>query len=150
MASMKLDIITAERIVYASHAEVLVAPGLDGELGILPRHAPLLSALKAGEIRIVVGGDERFIAVSGGFLEVLNNTVTVLADTAEHSDEIDEERAELALKRAQERIMNAPADMDLERAMAALRRSEIRVAVSKRSLTGRRRRQEQPQQPNAS
>lgn len=132
MAPMRLDIVTAERNVYSEDVDILVAPGIDGELGILPSHAPLMTALMPGEIRVVKDSDESYLAVSGGFLEVNNNVVTILADTAEHVEEIDIERAEAAIKRAEERIGSASADLDLERASQALRRSRVRVTVSRR------------------
>jgi len=129
---MRLEIVTAERKVYSEDVNVLVAPGIDGELGILPNHAPLLTVLMPGEIRIVKGGEESFMAVSGGFLEVMANKVTILADTAERAEEIDMQRAEAALKSAQEGIASRRADIDLESATAALRRSQARVKVGAR------------------
>ena len=132
MAEMKLEIVTAERVVYSEDVNVLVAPGSDGELGILPGHAPLLTTLAPGEIKVTKDGDESFMAVSGGFLEVLGNKVTILANTAEHADEIDEDRAEAALQRAQERVATAESDMDLERALASMRRSAARLGVARR------------------
>ena len=138
MATMRLEIATAERVVYSEDVNILVAPGIDGELGILPRHAPLLTVLKPGEIRVVKDGEETYIAVGGGFLEVMGNKVTILADTAEHAGEIDIQRAQEALKLAQERAAAAPADADLERALATIRRSQARLKVGQR----RRRRRE--------
>ncbi|MDA0771155.1 MAG: ATP synthase F1 subunit epsilon, partial [Chloroflexi bacterium] len=82
MAPMKLEIVTAERLVYSEDVDVLVAPGIEGELGILPRHAPLLTVLQPGEIRVSKDGKETYMTVSGGFIEVMSNTVTILADTA--------------------------------------------------------------------
>ena len=132
MATMQLEIVTAERVVYSEEINILVAPGIDGELGILPRHAPLLTALKPGEIRVVKDGEESFMAVSGGFMEVIGNKVTILADTAEHVGEIDLERAEEALKRAEYRVASRTSDSDLERALASIRRSQARVKVARR------------------
>ena len=132
MAKMQLDIVTAERLVSSDQVDVLVAPGGDGELAVLPHHAPLLTTLKPGEMRVVKDGEESFIAVSGGFLEVIGNTVTVLADTAERADEIDVERSEEALRRARERVSEAPAEADLERAMASIRKSQARLMVARR------------------
>ena len=132
MSELILEIVTAERVVYSEKIDILVAPGIDGELGILPSHAPLLTVLKPGELRVVKDGAETFMAVSGGFLEILGYKATILADTAEDADEIDIARAEAALQRAQERVASAPADMDLERAMASVRRSQARVAVARR------------------
>jgi F-type H+-transporting ATPase subunit epsilon len=129
---MHLEIITAERVIYSDDVDVLVAPGIEGELGILPEHAPLLTVLQPGEIRVVKDGQDQTMVVSGGFLEVLGNTVTILADTAEHVGEIDEERAQEAVRRAEERIAGDPGDLDLERALKALRRGQARVTVSRR------------------
>ena len=91
MAKLQLDIVTAERLVTSEEVDVLVAPGVDGELAILPHHAPLLTVLKPGEIRVLNDGEESDIVVSGGFMEVMPDKVTILADTAERADEIDEE-----------------------------------------------------------
>ena len=138
MAPMRLEIVTAERLIYSEEVDILVAPGEDGELAILPSHAPLLTGLRPGEIRVVMGGEDSYIAVSGGFLEVMANKVTILADTAEQADEIDEQRAEEALRRAEEQIATRPADMNLEQALASIRRSRARLNVAVR----RRRRRE--------
>jgi F-type H+-transporting ATPase subunit epsilon len=132
MAPMRLEVVSPERVVYSEEVDLIVAPGIDGELGILPRHAPLLTALKPGEILVRQDGQDSFMAVSSGFLEVIGNKVTVLADTAERADEIDEDRAAEAMQRAQERVAGATADMDLERAMVALRRSQARLRVARR------------------
>ena len=139
MATLRLEIATAERLVYSEDVSVVVAPGIDGELAVLPRHAPLLTVLKPGQLRVVRDGEESLIAVSGGFMEVMANKVTILADTAEHSEEIDEERAEEALKRAQERVAGAASQMDLDVAMAAMRKSQARLTVARR-----RRRRDSP------
>lgn len=133
MATMRLEIVTAERQVYSEEVRSVLAPGMEGELGILPHHAPLLTLLKPGEVRVVkADGQEDYLAVSGGFMEVLGNKVTILADTAERSEEIDVQRAEEALKRAQERIAAKSADMDLERAVASMRRAQARLKAAYR------------------
>ena len=129
---MRLDIITAEKLVYSDEVSSVVAPGLAGQLGILPNHAPLLTSLKPGELKVLKEGEESNIAVSGGFLEVLQNVVTILADTAERAEDIDFERAEAAMKRAQDKVNSSDSDMDLEKAIQALKRSQARVYVSKR------------------
>ena len=128
--------------MYSEDVSVLVAPGADGELGVLPGHAPLLTTLAPGEIKVTKDGEESFMAVSGGFLEVLGNKVTILANTAEYADEIDEDRAETALERAQERVASAETNMDLERALASMRRSAARLGVARRRR--RRPRSDQP------
>lgn len=142
MATMHLEIITAERKAYSDEVEVLVAPGIDGELGILPHHAPLMTALQPGEIMIRKDGQESYLIVSGGFLEVMGNQVSILADACERSEEIDEERARKAIEGARERLASRTADLDLERATAALRRAETRLRVVRR-----RRPRERPTAP---
>ena len=132
MAQLRLEIVTAERVVYSEDVDVIVTPGVDGQLSILPNHAPLLTMLKPGELRVVADNQDKSMAVSGGFLEVLGNKATILADTAEEAVEIDIVRAETALQRAQERIDAASSDFDLERAMASLRRSQARLVVARR------------------
>src|SRR3989304_5721260 len=116
MATFRLEIVTAEKEVYADDVESLVAPGVEGELGILPHHAPLLTMLQPGELRIMKEGQpDTYMAISSGFLEVMANRVVVLADTAERADEIDEARAQAAVHRAQEQLEHRTTDMDLER-----------------------------------
>jgi len=135
----QLEIVTAEQVVYSGEVEAVVLPGVSGELGILPHHAPFLTFLKPGELRIVVKGDEEeFIAVTGGFLEVLENHVRVLADTAERLEEIDLERAEAAMVRAKERISADPSNLDMERSLASIRRADLRVQLVKRRRTAQR------------
>ena len=126
---MQLEIITAERRVFTDEVEDLVASGIDGELGILPYHAPLMAALQPGEIMI---GQETYLAVSGGFLEVMGNHVTILSDACERSDEIDEDRAQLVVQHAQERLASRTSDLDLESATSAIRRAESRLKVARR------------------
>ena len=132
MAPMRLEIITAERQVYGDDVDLVVAPGTQGQLGILPHHAPLMSSLQPGELIIQKDGQETYLAVSGGFLEVLDNRVTVLADAAERSDEIDEERAQAAMERARERISSREADIELEQVAVSMRRAQIRLNVVRR------------------
>ncbi|MDE2787487.1 MAG: F0F1 ATP synthase subunit epsilon [Chloroflexota bacterium] len=129
---MQLQIITAEREVFSGEVDALVAPGVAGQLGILPNHAPLMTVLQPGEMLVRAGGDESYLALSGGYLEVLGNQVIVLADAAEDVDEIDEARAQEALARAQERIASRESDIELEQAVASLRRAQVRVTVARR------------------
>lgn len=132
MARLKLDIVTAERSVFSEEVDMVIAPGSEGQLGILPHHAALLTTLQPGELRIKQGGGEIALAISGGFLEVQSNHVVVLADTAERAEEIDMARAEEARRRAEERLRARPADVDRARAEAALRRSLIRLRLARR------------------
>jgi len=130
---MNLEIITAERSVFEGEVDMVIAPGLDGQLGILPRHAPLMTVLKPGELTVKKGGEEdMYVAVSGGFMEVIGNRVSVLADACERSDEIDEARAEEAMQRAQERLAQRGSDIELERVLSSLHRAQVRVNLVRR------------------
>jgi len=130
---MTVDIVTVEKAIYhAEDVDVLVVPGAEGVMGILPRHAPVVTVLKEGELEIVRGGQRELIAIGGGFLEVRESQVVVMAEAAERGDEIDAVRAEQARARAQEAIAGAPDKADMEKAMAALRRAEVRLRVAKK------------------
>jgi F-type H+-transporting ATPase subunit epsilon len=131
MPSFKIDIVTAERIVYSEEVDGVVAPGVEGQLGILPHHAPLMTILQAGELVVRKGGEEETMAISGGFLEVRPDHVIVLADQAERAEEIDAARAEAARRRAEERLKDRQtAGLDATRAEAALRRAIVRLSVA--------------------
>ncbi len=132
MAQIRCEIVTAERTVFEDDVDMVIAPGTQGELGILPHHAPLMTALTYGELTIRrEGQDDEFIAIGGGFLEVGPDHVTILADSAERADEIDEARAEEAHLRAEELMaQRKEEDVDLARAEAALRRSMVRIKVA--------------------
>ncbi len=141
MMGIQLDIVTAERMVYSEDVDMVIAPGFEGQLGILPHHTPLMTTLLPGELRVKKGGEETSLAISGGFLEVRPDRVVVLADAAERAEEIDIERAEEARKRAQERLSQVrELGIDGARAEAALRRSlaRLRVAETARRRKGRR------------
>ncbi len=129
---IRLEIVTAERIVYSEDVDMVVAPGVAGQLGILPHHTPLMTTLQPGELLVKKGGEEISMAISGGFLEVRPEKVVVLADAAERVDEIDLQRAMEARRRAEERLKERGPEMDLARAEAALRRSLIRIKVAER------------------
>lgn len=131
MSGIRLDIVTAERMVYSDDVDMVVAPGAEGQLGILPHHAPLMTTLLPGELRIKKGAEEILLAISGGFLEVRPDRVVVLADSTERAEEIDVDRAEAARKRAQERLsQQRELGIDGTRAEAALRRSLARLKVA--------------------
>ena len=133
MATIKLDIVTAERSVYSDNVDIVIAPGVDGELGILPRHAPLMTMLQPGALIARKGTEEYVLAISGGFLEVRPDRVIVLADSAERAEEIDIARAEEAKKRA-EKLMSEKYTPGVNAgvAEAALRRSLVRIKVAER------------------
>lgn len=138
MATMKLDIVTAERVVFSDDVDSVLAPGVEGQLGILPHHAPLMSMLQPGELVVKKGGEEFSLAVTGGFLEVRPDRVVVLADAAERAEEIDIARAEAAKLRAQERLHKHATDVDVTRAEASLRRAIARIQVAERTKKRRR------------
>ena len=132
MATLRLEIITAERQVLADDIDILVAPGIEGELGILPHHAPLMTMLQPGELLIRKDGEETYMVVTGGFLEVRPDKVIVLADACERAEEIDVTRAEEAKRRAEERLTTRPPDVEAASIEAALRRSLTRLRVAER------------------
>ena len=133
MSSIKLEVVTAERIVYTEDVDTIIAPGAEGQLGILPHHAPLMTILQSGELVVRRGNDEDTMAISGGFLEVRPDRVIVLADQAERAEEIDEERAAAAKQRAEERLRQRGTEgFDETRAEAALRRAIARVSVAEK------------------
>ena len=129
---IQLQIITAEREVFSGQVDALNAPGVEGQLGILPDHAPLMTVLQPGELTVRTGGEESYLALSGGYLEVLGNQVIILADAAEDVDEIDEQRAQQAVELARQRIASRESDVELEQAVASLRRAQVRVTVARR------------------
>src|SRR3990170_6186718 len=132
MPKIRLEIVTAERTVYSDEVDLVVAPGIEGELGILPHHAPLLTALQPGELRIKKDGEEESMAVTGGFLEVRRDRVIILADAAERVEEIDIERAEAARRRAEERLRTRGEGVDVAGAEAAMKRALMRLKVARR------------------
>jgi F-type H+-transporting ATPase subunit epsilon len=133
METILCEVVTAERMIFADLVNEVLAPGVWGQVGILPKHAPLITSLSAGELVIRKDGDEDvLIAIHGGFMEVREDKVTVLADTAERAEEIDIARAEAAQAAAKERLESSEGEEDLERARAALRRASLRLKVAGR------------------
>lgn len=138
-SSLTVEIVTSERIVFSeTDVEMVSAPGSEGMLGILPNHAPLVTTLAGGELRIKKGGSEQSMVVFGGFMEVLPDKVIVLADAAEKVDEIDLQRAEEARKRAEDAIARGGDSMDLAAAQARLSRAQVRIKMGDRRRSGRR------------
>ncbi|GAV22211.1 F0F1 ATP synthase subunit epsilon [Carboxydothermus pertinax] len=127
---IKLEVVTPERVVANEYVDFVVAPGVEGEVGILPLHAPMITSLDIGILRYTVDGQTEKIAVSGGFLEVRNNKVVVLANAAERGEEIDVERAQKALERARERLTKRTPDIDVLRAELAMRRALNRLKAA--------------------
>jgi F-type H+-transporting ATPase subunit epsilon len=133
MAKISFELVTPERIVFSDdEVDMVIAPGADGQLGILPNHAPLLAALGIGELLIRKGAEEESFAVHGGFVEVLANKVIIMAPVAERAIEIDLARAEEARERAEGREREEPEGLDMARLQAALKRSRVRLKVARR------------------
>ena len=132
MATLHLDIVTVERRLYSGEVDMVVAPGSDGEMGILPHHAALLTTLKEGVLRVKRSGAEELFSIGGGFMEVQPDHVIVLADVAERADEIDLARAEEARQRAEQLLKDRPTGAGVETALSALRRAQIRIGVAQR------------------
>ena len=129
-----LRVVSVERSLFEGDVDFVLANGADGELGILPRHAPLMTILKPGALKIRHGGNEELLFVGGGFLEVLPDRVTVLADVAEHADEISVQQAEEARRRAQERLagtLTASEETEFQNALA-MAEARLRLARTRR------------------
>ena len=132
MATLRVELITGEGILYEGRAKMVSAPGAEGQLGILPHHAPLISALVPGELRLILEDRDESFAVSGGVMEVRDDRVIILADTAERADEIDVKRAEAARQRALISQRRASTREEYVRAGLALQRSRVRLRVARR------------------
>ena len=132
--TIRCEIVSQDRTVFEGDVDIVVLPGTDGEMGILPKHSPVLTTLKYGIIKVRKGGNEELFTVAGGVAEIQPDIVTVLADAAENVEEIDVARAEEARKRAEEVLAKGvPADTDAYLAMeAALRRSNLRLDAARR------------------
>ena len=133
MATIHLEIVTSDRTLYSGDVDMVTVPGAGGVMGILAHHAPVLSTLRPGELRIKVGNDIEEYAIGGGFIDVHDNQIIILADSAERADEIDAARAEAARERAAELLKNPPSDKaELIALESALRRSHVRINISRR------------------
>ena len=129
--TLRLDVVTPERVLVAESVDEVVLPGSQGSFGVLPGHAPLLTDLDIGPLTYRRGQEKRALAVAGGFVEVLPDRVTVLAEVAEAPEEIDVARAEQAKERAEQRLKAAAPDTDFERAQQAMRKALLRAEVGK-------------------
>lgn len=118
--TLHVDIVSAEKAIYSGTAEMVFAPLVNGEVGILPRHAPLIARMKPGEVRVRTGTEELFFYVSGGLLEVQPHMVTVLADTAMRAKDLDESAALKAKERAEEALKNRQANIDYAKELGEL------------------------------
>ena len=132
MATFRLEIVTAERMIFADDVSEVVAWGVEGQLGILPHHAPLMTMLQPGDLLIKKDNEEEYLVISGGFLEVRPDKVIILADACERAEEIDIARAEAAKRRAEATLKERPPEVETAAAEAALRRSLARLKVAER------------------
>jgi len=130
---IQLEIVTPERLAYSDLVDAVVLPGIEGELGVLPHHAPLVTMLGVGELRVRKGGAEESFAIVGGFLQVRPDKVVVMAETADMASEIDLEKAQEARREAERVLEGAPTDaVDLAAARAQLQQSLLRIRVAER------------------
>lgn len=140
--TIRCEIVSQDRLVFEGDADIVILPGTDGEMGILPNHAPLLSTLGMGVIKVRLGNQEDIFTVTGGVVEVQPDIVTIMADASENVAEIDIARAEAAKKRAEEILAQGPPEKDLDGYLAleaALRRSNLRLDTIKRFRSRRER-----------
>ncbi|MGI8587918.1 MAG: F0F1 ATP synthase subunit epsilon [Chloroflexia bacterium] len=138
---LRLQVVTAERMVYEDDVDMVIAPAWDGLIGILPHHVALLTVLQVGELVVKKGGSEQSLVIDGGFLEVSADRVTVLADAAEHAEEIDIQHAEEARRRAQQLLAAGTGGEPDAAAQMAMRRAVVRLRVAQ----GRRLRHSPPE-----
>ncbi len=141
-----LQIIALDKIAYEDDVDIVVLPGEEGQLGVLPRHARIVTLLEPGEVLTRKAGEETSLAISGGFAQIGPDSVTILSDAAEYAEDIDMDRAEEARRRAQERLAEARTtpELDMARAESALLRSMARLRVAERIAARRRRQAPQP------
>ncbi len=133
MSAIRLEIVSAETAIFSGEATMVVAPGKDGDLGIAPKHTPLLTTLRPGEVEVhKEGEDKEYIYVTGGILEVQPHVVTILADSATRSDELDEEAALEAKNQAEQALQGADKKEDLEQAQAQLAEAAARYSAVKK------------------
>ena len=138
MATLRVEIVSAEREIYSGEANSVIAPASMGEVGIYPRHTPLITYLKPGEVRVDADGEELSFYVSGGMLEVQPGQVTVLSDTAMRGADLDEAKAEEAKRRAEQALADRKADMDSAKALAELAEAAAQLRmIQKLRKTGR-------------
>lgn len=133
MASLQLEVVTPDRLIVSREVDYVSVQGTEGELGILPSHVPFLSALKIGNMHYTADGETVHLFISGGFVEVSDNKVSILAESAEDASTIDVERAQKAQERARQRLLEANKDdIDTLRAEQALKRSIVRLNLARK------------------
>jgi F-type H+-transporting ATPase subunit epsilon len=131
VSTFLLEVATPEKLVVRNDATEAQIPGSEGMLGIMPGHAPLISEIEAGELSYTIDGKRQVLAIAKGWVEISGNHVRVLVDACEAPEQIDVARAEVALKRANERLLSPKQDLDLARALNAAKRAQARLAVAR-------------------
>ena len=132
MEGLRLDIVTPDKVVLNAEVDYVGACGVDGQFGLMPQHAPMLSALKVGDLYYRQGNETHWVFISGGFAQISDNKVTVLAESAELASDINVDRAQEAKARAEKRLAEPQSDTDLARAELALQRAVSRIRVASR------------------
>ncbi|MBQ7617451.1 MAG: F0F1 ATP synthase subunit epsilon [Desulfovibrio sp.] len=130
MSTLQLEVVTPDKTVVREEVEMVTCPGVMGEFGVLPNHVSILSALKIGDLRYRVNGKDEHVFISGGFADMNNNVLSVLAESAEKAADIDEARAIAAKERAEKRLAEKSEGIDYTRASAALSRAVVRLQIS--------------------
>ncbi len=130
MSTLQLEVVTPDKKVVSEAVEYVSCPGIEGEFGVMPHHVSLLSGLKVGALRYDAQGKSQFVFISGGFADVNNKTMTVLAESAELAQDIDEARAKAAKERAERRLVENAETLDSVRAHAALQRAVVRLEIA--------------------
>ncbi|MCR4667004.1 MAG: F0F1 ATP synthase subunit epsilon [Desulfovibrio sp.] len=131
MSTLQLEVVTPDKTVVSSQVEMAICPGVAGEFGVLPNHVSILSALKVGDLRYRADGKDEHVFISGGFADMNNNVLSILAESAEKANDIDEARAQAAKDRAEKRLAEKNDQIDATRANAALQRALVRLQVAK-------------------
>lgn len=134
MGRLFLEVVTPEKVLVSEEVDIVVAPGTEGEFGVLPGHVHFLSGIIPGEVRYASGRSRVTMSVTTGFAEVSNDKVSILVDAAEKTSDIDLERARKALERAKERLLHKGKEIDIARAEASLRRAMARIRVAEKPL----------------
>jgi len=135
-ATLKLEIVTPEAVTYSEEVDMVTLPGVEGELGVFPQHVPLMTQVVAGEVSVKKGGQDYFLAIGEGFVEITGVRVAILTDMAIKADDIDETRAEEARKRAEARLQEKLSDEEIASASAALAHSLAQLKVKRRGRSG--------------
>ena len=138
MKLLDVEIVTAEKTIFSGQASLILVPGIEGELGILSSHAPIITELYPGEVLIRNEQEELSLVLSGGFVEVFNDKVTILADAAERTNEINIEKAKEAIQKAEKIVDSKGSDIDIQKALFVIRASKAQLRIANRRRTSKR------------